>query len=66
MGRGVTAVRGWFADVDPDETGEHRWQACLETGTGIVPSVSIWFATEDDCTQWIRDNVLGVGMLPEP
>lgn len=62
-GRNAPA-RGWFADIDEEATGAHRWQACLETGTGIVPSISIWFATEEDCLQWIRENVLGVGLLP--
>lgn len=58
--------RGWFADIDEDTgpSDPYRWQPCLETGAGHIPCFSVWFATEDECTQWIRENVLGVGLLP--
>lgn len=56
--------RGWFADWDTEAT-EKGYQPCLETGTGHVPCFQVWFYTKRECEQWIRENVLGVGMLDD-
>lgn len=58
------SARGWFGDVDPEAQSDYQWQPCLETGTGHVPCFDVWFATEAECVEWIRENVIGVGMLP--
>lgn len=55
------AGRGWFADVDREQTTEYRWQPCLETGKGHVPCFQVWFASEAECEEWIAENVIGVG-----
>ena len=48
----------WFSDIDPDETlTTHRWQPCLETYAGHVPSIPVWFASESDCDEWIAANL---------
>lgn len=50
----------WFADVDPSATTEtYRWQPCLETGTGHIPSFEMWFDSKEACEEWIREHVLG-------
>lgn len=52
---------GWFADIDPDQSdSSHQWQPCLETGTGIVPSLSIWFASEAECESYIRSEIVPI------
>lgn len=54
---------GWFSDVDPDDETGYAWQPCIQTDAGSVPSLSVWFATEADCDAFIRDYVLGRGMI---
>lgn len=55
--------RGWFADVDPDQHGNYRYQPCLETGEGHIPCFEMWFDTEQECLDWISETVIGVGLL---
>lgn len=61
-------VDGWFADVPAvDEwadapSPESPWRPYLQLD-GIRVSMNVWFRTEDDCTQFIREEVLGKGML---
>ena len=58
--------RGWFADIDPEQPeGAYRWQPVLQTD-GVVPSFEMWFATEDACLEWIREQVIGHGMIYTP
>ena len=60
----MSGKRGWFADVDLDvKAGPPKWQPCFETGHGHVPSFAIWFDTEEECLGWIRENILGAGLL---
>lgn len=56
--------RGWFADVDDEQDGDCRWQPCLETGQGHIPSFQVWFKTRAECEQWIADNAIGVAWFP--
>lgn len=53
--------RYWFADVDQDqsESSPYRWQPCFETGEGLIPSLPLWFASREECEDWIRLNVIG-------
>jgi hypothetical protein len=59
---------GWFADVDNAEPPEMpgKWQPCLETGTGIIPSFDMWFDTKEACETYIREELLPIAgrMLP--
>jgi len=52
-----TQLPHWFADIDESETTSHKWQPCLETFTGILPSIEIWFANEASCEKWIAENL---------
>lgn len=61
---------GWFSDYDndPDLSGgmaEYRWQPCLETGTGHIPSFDVHFKSKDECDTWIREYVIGAAWLDE-
>ena len=58
---------GWFSDVDAEQEGESEyvWQPCLETGTGHIPSVGIWFKSKSECDDFIRTTILGHGMLDD-
>jgi hypothetical protein len=49
----------WFADIDPEETSGYKWQPCLETGYGHVPSLPIWFGSKAKCEEWIRVHIIG-------
>jgi hypothetical protein len=57
--------RGWFADIDETAEGDDfRWSPHLQAG-GVIPSLDIWFRTEEECTDWIRREVIGVGEFPD-
>lgn len=56
--------RGWFADTAPFSDSD-GWQPCLETGAGHVPCFDIWFKTEQECMNWIREYALDAGMLDD-
>lgn len=49
---------GWLSGIDPEMTGPHRWQPVLQTSWGCV-AFELWFATEEECDAFIRDEVLG-------
>jgi hypothetical protein len=53
---------GWFADIDPDV--DHRWQPCLQLG-GWCPSMPVWFKSEQECLDFIRDEIIGQGMYDQ-
>lgn len=61
---GMDEPEGWYADEsDPDESGRGLiWQPHLRTGDG-VDVLDHWFDTEEECTRYIRERVLGRGML---
>ena len=60
----MSEARGWFSDYDDEAEEGYRWQPCLETGAGHVPSFQVWFSTKAECDAWIAENVIGVGLLP--
>jgi len=66
----VTDRPHWFADIDTDwpEEPRPRWQPCLETLTGHVPCLDVWFDSREECEQWIREFVIGAPLeeLPNP
>lgn len=56
---------GWLAVKErPDEDHDHRypWFPALEVGGSSYP-LPVWFATEDECEAFIRDTVIGKGLL---
>jgi hypothetical protein len=59
---------GWFADPgDKDDDGydeRYPWRPYLQISAGCVP-LRLWFASKEDCEQFIRDEVLGKGLLPD-
>lgn len=55
---------GWFAEPDP-ETPAYPWRPVLQLEGTCAPDFDIWFKTKDECETWIRENVLGAGMLEE-
>lgn len=42
------------------------WQPCLETGAGHILCFEVWFTTEKECEDYIRDMILPAAatMLP--
>lgn len=60
---------GWFSDVGTDEddkvTYHKMWQPCLELGTGLIPSIDIWFTTEVACDDFIKTEILGQPFLEQ-
>jgi hypothetical protein len=57
---------GWFCefDAEPGDGPEAMpWTPSLETGAGVVVNLSIRFASEVECEDWIREYVIGVRML---
>lgn len=54
--------KGWFADVDKDAGTRFIWQPCLQLEGG-VSELPIWFESEADCLEFIKTDVIGLGML---
>lgn len=58
---------GWFADTtdedDPDHSEEFPWRPFLQL-PGMVASLSISFATEEACKDFIQKDVIGKGFFP--
>lgn len=56
---------GWFADtaMDGDDPPDgYPWQPVLQAGNSCHP-IDVWFRTEEECLSYIRDNILGKGVL---
>lgn len=53
---------GWFADTDDEMTGDFKWQPVLQEGCCCFP-LPVWFPSEQACEQYIREKILGKGML---
>jgi PadR family transcriptional regulator, regulatory protein PadR len=60
------ARRGWFSDIDPEEAPSetHQWQPCLQLD-GWCPNFDVWFASKEECDDFIRRDILGQPMLPD-
>lgn len=56
--------KGWFADVDPDAGTRFIWQPCLQL-EGACSALDIWFENEEDCLEFIRTEILPLGMLDD-
>lgn len=51
----------WFAEQDPDEDGgalKYPWRPVLQLDGMVMRCDGPWFATEQDCLEFIRDNVI--------
>jgi hypothetical protein len=60
---GMDEIQGWFADQDDrDGTREMRWRPYLQGEAACIP-LDIWFDTKDACEGYIREQVIGAGML---
>lgn len=57
--------RGWFADIDGEAEPGYPWQPCLQLD-GMCLSFGVWFATEHECVDFIKSNVLGRDLLEGP
>lgn len=55
--------RFWFADVsDPEDAVEGSpYQPFIQTAGGCFP-LPLWFATEQECRDWIAEYVVGAGL----
>jgi hypothetical protein len=58
----MSSPRGWFADIDRDAEPNYPWQPCLQLD-GICHSFQVWFATEAECVAYIKEQILGRGLL---
>lgn len=60
---------GWFAERVPDDDPdfEPRWpyRATLQLPGFIVTTQGPWFATETECLDFIRQDIIGKGQLPK-
>lgn len=55
---------GWFADIDPEAPAAYQWVPVVQTPGCCFP-LPVWFATEDECSDWIDSDIIGLGRLPE-
>lgn len=54
---------GWFADIDEGAPAPFAWQAFLQDASGCSP-LPIWFPSKSACEDYIKDTIIGLGMLP--
>lgn len=53
----------WFSDIamrDQTHPDDYPWQPCLQLD-GMCLSLGIWFASKDECDQFILSDVVRVG-----
>ena len=56
---------GWFADFDPEADPRWPWKPMLQTPSGTLASIdSPSFTSEQDCIDFIRDEIIGYTFLP--
>lgn len=57
---------GWFADIDREAPNpDFPWQACLDTNAGIIEYFGSYFPNKEECEEWIKKYVLGLGMVDD-
>ena len=57
--RGLPVENYWYAERDPDpDFASSPWRPVLQC-TAFAPSMSVWFETQAQCEQFIRDEILG-------
>lgn len=56
-------VARWFADVDPEATFRWSYRPYIQTKGGVVCSLDIWFEDEEECLEFVRNEIVGVGIL---
>lgn len=56
-GEKAPIVTGWFADVDTEQSA-YRWQPCLNLDAGHIPCFQVWFATKEECVDYIIKEIL--------
>jgi hypothetical protein len=56
---------GWFAEecTDAPHAG-FTWRAVLQLPGLVVPTDGLWFDTEAECLDFIRDDIIGQGLFP--
>lgn len=57
--------KGWYADLLEEGRNKGRWQPVLQV-EGWAPGLEVYCRTEEECVQWIRENVLGKPLLEPP
>lgn len=56
---GRPAAPFWFADTDEDGPPQGRWRPYLQTDSSMcIPLEGIWFASKEQCEDFIRTDVL--------
>lgn len=53
---------GWYANWDEESM---AFQPVLQTKSGTVASLDIWFQEESACDGFIRDEVIGAGVFED-
>lgn len=51
-------MTGWFADIDKEARSDYAYQPCLQLN-GMCLSFDVWFATEEECLDFIHNEVIG-------
>ena len=56
--------QGWYAEES--EVADRGWFGVLQLDGYVAPlEDGPWFASEQACLDWLRNQVVGEGMLPE-
>lgn len=54
---------GWFSDIEDRPNHQYPWQPCLQAELGLCLSLDIWFPTQEACDNFIKESILGKGMI---
>jgi hypothetical protein len=46
----------WFAGIDSEAVGSHRWQPTLRDVDGNYAGLEVWFGTKTECVAWMREQ----------
>lgn len=63
----VEPPRGWFADIGDEGEAPDRfpWQPNVQVN-GLILPLTVWFETREQCEEFIRCELVGLGWLDGP
>lgn len=53
---------GWWAEHTDADDRRYPWVPTLQS-EGCCFSLPIWFASEEECLDWIKSDIIGLGFL---
>jgi hypothetical protein len=57
--RGLPITNFWYAERDTEQAGAYQWTPVMQADSMSFGNGGIWFATQRECEEFIRDEIGG-------